>query len=82
MDVSTYADKNGYERTRTFDTETVLGVAYERRVSAACAWIKRIPSAPRPIYSDRGSFFELRAASMTQSAMTASQAAQNSHTLL
>ena len=36
----------------------------------------------RPIYSDRGSFFELRAASMTQSAMTASQAAQNSHTLL
>ena len=45
-------------------------------------WIKRIPSAPRSVYSDRGSFFELRAASMTQSAMTASQAAQNSHTLL
>lgn len=65
-----------------FDTETVLGIACERRVSAACVWIKRIPSAPRSVYSDRGSFFELRAASMTQSAMTASQAAQNSHTLL
>ena len=65
-----------------FDTETVLGVACERRVSAACVWIKCIPSAPRSVYSDRGSFFELRAASMTQSAMTASQAAQNSHTLL